>query len=85
MNLELSGTAELIVDESDIDPDVPGSSVSSSISFADLFSTNTEDFGTDGEGTDGSVYQLVLNSANSGLIDTQTGDPVVLQHQWRRT
>jgi hypothetical protein len=78
VDLELSGTAEVTVDESGIDPDVPGSNVSASITFANLFSLDDEDFGTDGEGTDGSVYQLVLNSTVSGLTDTATGDPVVL-------
>jgi len=71
VDLELSGTAELLVDESTLP-------VSDSILAADLFSTNTADFGTDGPGTDDSVYKLLLTDDNSGLFDTATGDEVLL-------
>jgi hypothetical protein len=71
VDLELDGDAELVVDETTL-PD------SASISAADLFSTNTADFGTDGEGTDGSVYELLLGDPNSGLFDTLSGEEVIL-------
>lgn len=71
VDLELAGDAELRVDESTLP-------VMDSITAADLFSTNTADFGTDGAGADGSVYALVLGNANSGLFDTATQDEVIL-------
>ncbi|MFL6787478.1 MAG: DUF5801 repeats-in-toxin domain-containing protein [Sphingomicrobium sp.] len=71
VDLVLSGSAELVVDETTLP-------ASNSITAANLFSTNTADFGTDGEGTDGSVYKLLLADDNSGLFDTATGDEVLL-------
>lgn len=71
VDLALDGDAELVVDETTL-PD------SDFISAANLFSTNTADFGTDGAGTDDSVYELLLGDPNSGLFDTLTGDEVIL-------
>jgi hypothetical protein len=71
VDLVLNGSAEVRVDESTLP-------VSDSILAADLFSTNTASFGTDGAGTDGSVYKLLLADDNSGLHDTATGDEVLL-------
>ena len=71
VDLELKDGALLTVDDSDFATD-------DSITFANLFQTNSADFGTDGEGTDGSVYELLLGDSNSGLIDTLTGLEVIL-------
>jgi hypothetical protein len=71
VDLVLNGSAELVVDETTL-PAVD------SITAADLFSTNTADFGTDGAGADGSVYELLLADDNSGLFDTLTGGEVLL-------
>jgi hypothetical protein len=73
VDLQLDGTAKVVVDESDLPL-----GATDTIGFSDLFSVDDEDFGTDGEGTDGSVYELVLNDTNSGFLDTASGDPVVL-------
>jgi hypothetical protein len=71
VDLALSGTAELTVDETTLP-------ASDSILASALFSTNTANFGTDGPGADDSVYELVLGDDNSGLFDTATGDEVLL-------
>lgn len=71
VDIELDGTAELVVDESTLP-------ASASILAADLLSTNDAAFGVDGEGTDASVYALTLSDDNSGLFDTATGDEVLL-------
>lgn len=73
VDLVLDGTAELVVDETGLPP-----SVSDSILVGDLLSTNDADFGTDGEGVDGSVYKLLLADSHSLLYDTATGDEVLL-------
>jgi len=71
LDLELDGTAELVVDETTLP-------VSDSILAADLYDVITESFGTDGPGTVDSVYELLLGDPNSGLYDTLTGDEVIL-------
>ena len=71
VDLELDGDASLVVDESTLPVD-------DTISFADLFSTNDADAGTDGEGSSGSGYELLLLDTTSGLYDTLTGDEVIL-------
>ena len=71
VDLVLRGTAEVRVDETTL-PAVD------SIIADDLFSTNFADFGTDGPGTDDSVYKLLLGDDNSGLFDTATNQEVIL-------
>ena len=71
VDLVLDGTAELVVDESTLP-------TSDSILASALLSTNDADFGTDGPGTDDSVYKLTLSDDNSGLYDTLTGDEVLM-------
>ena len=72
VDLVLDGTAELRVDESTL-PAVD------TITAAALWSTNSANFGTDGAGTDDSVYKLVLGADhNSGLFDTLSGQEVIL-------
>lgn len=71
VDVALNGTAELVVDESTL-PDT------ASITAANLLSTNTATFGTDGPATDDSVYKLTLSDDNSGLFDTKTGAEVLM-------
>ncbi len=76
VNLVLNDDAQVTVDESDI---VPVLGVSDTIGFATLFDTNTADYGTDGAGTDGSVYELLLlDTTPDNLRDTLTDQLVVL-------
>ncbi|MBI2791964.1 MAG: hypothetical protein HYX61_08400, partial [Gammaproteobacteria bacterium] len=63
---------EMIVDESDL-------SQNASADFADNFSVNTN-YGADGPGSSSTAYSLAIsaNGADSGLIDTQSGQKVIL-------
>jgi hypothetical protein len=72
VDLVLDSEAELRVDESTL-PAVD------SITAADLWSTNSASFGTDGPGADDSAYMLVLGAdTTSGLFDTLSGLEVIL-------
>jgi T1SS-143 domain-containing protein len=62
----------LVVDESDLE-----ANASASANFADNFS-NSPAFGADGGGNVTSAYTLSINSGSTGLVDTATGQNVVL-------
>ncbi|PRB82896.1 VCBS domain-containing protein [Pseudomonas sp. MYb185] len=45
---------------------------------ADFSGAFNEHFGADGDNGDGLVYTLEVDTAATGLVDTETGDPIVL-------